>query len=153
MLDGNLGNFEQMKGFKIGELLKYNAASWRISSVNIFYVVMNKNKWGSLPPDMQTLITDYTKDFLEEWAVSWNNIEIEGREFFLKQGGQIIPISDKEMERWTKAVEPVIAEYKKDMVTKGYKAAEVDGWISFMRERIEYWRGQEKARKIAAVYQ
>jgi TRAP-type C4-dicarboxylate transport system substrate-binding protein len=153
VLDGNLGNFEQMKGFKIGELLKYNSGSWKISSVNIFYLIMNKNKWGSLPPDMQALITDYSGQFLEEWAVSWNNIEIEGKDFFLKQGGKMVPIPDKEMERWTRAVEPVIADYKKDMVSKGYKAADIDGWVTFMRERIEYWKGQERARKIAAAHQ
>jgi TRAP-type transport system periplasmic protein len=153
VLEGNLGNFEQMKGFKIGELLKYNTASWKISSVNIFYVIVNKEKWASLPADAQKIITDYTKDFLEEWAVSWNDIEIEGREFFLKQGGQIIPLPDSEAQRWAKAVEPVIDDYKKDMVSKGYKAQEVDGWISFLRERIEYWKGQEKARKIPTAYQ
>ena len=114
---------------------------------------MNKAKWASLPADAQQVITDYTKEFLEEWAVSWNDIEIEGREFFLKQGGQIIPLADAEAQRWIKAVEPVIAEYKKDMVSKGYKADEVDSWISFLRERIEYWKGQEKARKIPTAYQ
>ncbi|MCX5806432.1 MAG: TRAP transporter substrate-binding protein [Proteobacteria bacterium] len=152
VLEGNLGNFEQMKGFKIGELLKYNTASWKISSVNIFYVIMNKAKWNSLPADVQAVITDYTKGFLEEWAVSWNDIEIEGREFFLKQGGQIIPLADTEANRWIKAVEPIIAEYKKDMVSKGYKADEVDNWVNFLRERVEYWKGQEKARNIPTAY-
>ncbi len=153
VIDGNLGNFEQMKGFKIGELLKFNTASLKISSVNNFYVVMNKQKWNSLPPDMQKLITDYTKEFLPEWAVSWNEIEIEGREFFLKQGGQIIPLSDAESAKFAKAVEPVIAEFKKDLVSKGHKGADVDSWISFIRERVEYWKGQEKARKIPTAYQ
>jgi endonuclease YncB( thermonuclease family) len=39
------------------------------------------------------------------------------------------------------------------MVAKGYKAAEADGWISFIRERIEYWKAQEKAKKIPTAYQ
>ena len=152
VLDGNLGNFEQMKGFKIGELLKYDSGSWKVSSVNIFYLIMNKSKWASLPPDMQALISDYSGPFLEEWTVAWNRIDIEGKDFFLKQGGKTVPISDKEMERWARAVEPVITDYKKDMVSKGYKPAEIDGWVGFVRERIEYWKGQEAARKIAAAY-
>jgi TRAP-type transport system periplasmic protein len=152
VIDGNLGNFEQMKGWKTGELLKFNTTSWKISSVNNFFIIMNKQKWAALPPDMQKLITDYSKDFVEEWAVSWNEIEIEGRDFFLKQGGQMVNLSDAETARWVKAVEPVIADYKKDMVSKGYKAAEVDGWISFIRERVEYWKGQEKAKNIPTTY-
>jgi TRAP-type transport system periplasmic protein len=152
VIDGNFGNFEQMKGFKIGELLKYNTTSLGISSVNNFFVVMNKEKWESLPKEMQKLITDYCKGFIEEWAVAWNEIEIEGREFFLSQGGKLVDLSAAEMEKWRKAVEPVIADFKKDLVSKGYKAEEVDSWIKFLRDRGNYWKGQEKAKKIPTAY-
>jgi TRAP-type C4-dicarboxylate transport system substrate-binding protein len=114
---------------------------------------MNKNKWNSLPPDVQKVMTDFTKEFMPRWAVEWNAIDIEGREFFLKQGGQMINISDAEAARWVKAAEPVIADYKKDLVSKGYKPAEIDSWVSFIRERIEYWKGQEKAKKVPTAYQ
>jgi len=49
-------------------------------------------------------------------------------------------------------VEPVIADYKKDLTSKGYKAAEVDAWLKFIKERIEYWKGQEKAQKVPTAY-
>jgi TRAP-type transport system periplasmic protein len=153
VIDGNLGPFEQLKGFKTGEVIKYVTASWKVGSVFAFYVVMNKNKWNSLPPDAQKVISDYSRDFLEQWAVEWNNIDIEGREFVKSQGGQVIPLSDAEGARWAKAAEPVVGEFKKDLVSKGYKAAEVDGWISFIKERIEYWRGQEKAKNIPTAFQ
>ncbi len=115
---------------------------------------MNKNKWNSLPADVQKIITDYSKgEFLDQWLVEWNRIDIEGGDWFKKQGGQIIPISDAESARWVKAAQPVIADFKKDMTAKGYKAAEVDAWISFIKERIEYWKAQEKAKKIPTAYQ
>jgi endonuclease YncB( thermonuclease family) len=38
------------------------------------------------------------------------------------------------------------------MVSKGYKAGEVDGWLSFIAERIEYWKAQEKAKKIPTPF-
>jgi len=113
---------------------------------------MNKEKWESLPKEMQKLITDYCKGFIEEWAVAWNEIEIEGREFFLSQGGKLVDLSAAEMEKWRKAVEPVIADFKKDLVSKGYKAEEVDSWIKFLRDRGNYWKGQEKAKKIPTAY-
>jgi TRAP-type C4-dicarboxylate transport system substrate-binding protein len=153
VIDGNFGNFEQMKGFKIGELIKYNTTSLGISSVNNFFVVANKEKWDSLPPDTQKLITDYSKEFIEEWAVAWNEIEIEGKAFYLKQGGKLVDLSNAETNNWVRAVEPVIAEFKKDLVSnKGYKAEEVDSWIKFLRERAKYWKDQEKAKKIPTAY-
>ncbi len=85
--------------------------------------------------------------------MEWNAIDIEGGDWFKKQGGQILPLSDAESAKWVKAAQPVIGDFKKDMVNKGYKAAEIDGWISFIKERIEYWKGQEKAKKVPTAYQ
>ena len=153
VVEGNYGPMEQLKGWKIGEIEKYVTPSWKVGSVFSFYLVMNKNKWNSLPADIQKIITDYSNDFVDRWLVEWNAIDIEGREFFQKQGGQVLPpLSDAESARWVKAAEPIIADYKKDMVAKGFKPAEVDGWLSFIRERIEYWKGQEKAHKIPTAY-
>jgi len=153
VVEGNYGPMEQLKGWKIGEIAKYVTPSWKIGSVFSFYLVMNKAKWNSLPADVQTTITEYSKGFLDRWLVEWNAIDIEGREFFQKQGGQVLPpLSDAESARWVKAADPVIGDFKKDMVSKGYKAKEIDGWISFIKERIDYWKGQEKAQKIPTAY-
>jgi hypothetical protein len=83
----------------------------------------------------------------------WNNIDLEGREFFKSQGGQILNLSDAEAARWSKACEPIFDSFKKDLTSKGYSETEVGGWLTFIKERIEYWKGQEKAKKIATVYE
>jgi len=152
VLDGNLGNYEMMKGFKFGELLKYVTAAVDVSMVNVFYVVMNKSKFNSLPPDMKKLVIDFSKEFNEEWARSWNEIEIEGKEVFLKEGGQILSLTPEESGRWVKAVAPVLDKYKKDMVSKGHKGEDIDGWIKFLKERTQYWKEQQTARKIQSAY-
>ncbi|MBA4418447.1 MAG: C4-dicarboxylate ABC transporter substrate-binding protein [Syntrophus sp. (in: bacteria)] len=153
VVDGTYTPLETLKGFKFGEVQKYASATWKVGSVFQFYVVMNKRKWDSLPTDAQKIITEFSKEFLERWAVEWNKIDIEGREYFIKLGGQVLPVSDAEQAKMVKAVEPVIADYKKDLVSKGYKAAEVDSWVAFIKERIEYWTAQEKAQKIPTAYQ
>ncbi|HEY3278350.1 MAG TPA: hypothetical protein VGJ94_17175, partial [Syntrophorhabdaceae bacterium] len=117
-----------------------------------FYVVFNKRKWDSLPPDVKKTFTDFSREFLERWAVEWNKIDIEGRDYFIKLGGQVIPVSDAEQAKMVKAVEPVIVDFKKDLVNKGFKAAEVDTWVAFIKDRIEYWKGQEKVQKVPTAY-
>lgn len=104
----------------------------------------NSNKY-----DFVSLLDDISK--IEN--VEWNKIDIEGKDFLTQQGGQIHPLSDAESAKWIKAVDAVIADYKKDLTSKGYKAADIDAWIAYVKERIEYWKGQEKARKIPTVYQ
>jgi TRAP-type C4-dicarboxylate transport system substrate-binding protein len=152
VVDGAYLTMETYKGFKTGELLKYNTDSWKVGSVYAFYIIMNKAKWNALPPEEQKIFTDVGKEFIEKYAVGFNNIDIEGRNFFLKQGGKDIPITEAESAKWVKAVQPVIADFKKDMVSKGFKPAEVDGWLAFIKERIEYWKGQEKAKKIPTPF-
>ena len=153
VIEGALLPLETLKGFKTGEVQKYVTASWKVGSAYCFYVLMNKQKWDSLPDDVKRVINEFSKEFTERWAVEWNNIDIEGREYFTKQGGQIVPISDAESARWVKATQPVIDDYKKDLISKGYKAEEIDSWLSFVKERIEYWKGQEKAKNIPTAYQ
>jgi TRAP-type C4-dicarboxylate transport system substrate-binding protein len=152
VIDGNMGPYEQLKSFRTGEVLKYHSVAWQAGSGYTFYVIFNKNKWNSLPADVRKVIDETARTYIEPWAVAWNQVDLDGKDFFLKQGGQIIPIPDAEIQRWIKAVDPVIADYKKDMVAKGYKAEEVDGWIKFIKERIAYWKGQEQAKKIPTAY-
>ena len=151
--EGALLSIETMEGFKTGELIKYVTPTWRIGCAYCFYVVMNKDKWGILPADVQKTITDFSKEFIERWTLEWTNIDISGMKFFLNLGGKVENIPEEDNPRWIKAVRPVIDGYKKDLVSKGYKAAEVDEWISFVDKRIQYWKFEEKARKIPLVYQ
>ncbi len=153
VIEGALLPLETLKGFKTGEIIRNVTASWKVGSAYCFFVVMNKNKWNSLPADVKKTFTDFSKEFIERWTVEWNAIDIEGREFFQKQGGQITSLSDAESARWVKAAQPVVDDYKKDLVSKGYKAGDVDTWIKFVQERIEYWKGQEKSRKIPTTFQ
>ena len=153
VLDGNLGSAEQLEGFKIGELLKYVTASWKTGGCFGFYVMMSKHKWDGLPSDMQKLFTDVSNEYRDKWGIAFNSIDFGGIEYLKKNGGQVINLSDAETAKWVRAVQPVIADYKKDLVAKGYKEQEVDTWINFIKERTEYWKAQEKARKIPSVYE
>ena len=151
VISGTMLPLETMKGTNSGEVLKYVTSAWKIGNVYTFYVLMNKKKWDSLPVEVQKVITDYNKDFLEKWPGEWNSVDYEGLDFFKKNGGQVITISQTESARWVKAVEPIIENYKKELVAKGFNIAEVDDWVKFIRERINYWHGQQKALNIPAA--
>ena len=153
VIEGALLPLETLKGFKTGELVKYVTASWRIGSAYCFYVLMNKQKWNSLPPDVQKVMTDFSKEFIERWTAEWNRIDIEGKDYSLKQGAQILTVPDVDSPKWIKAVRPVIDDYKKDLVAKGHKAGEIEDWIGFVTNRIQYWKGEEKAKKIPTSYE
>ncbi len=152
VIDGNMGPYEQTKSFRTGEVLRYHSVAWQAGSGYTFYVIFNKAKWDSLPADCKKVIDETAQSYIEPWAVEWNKTDLDGLKFFKDQGGQVISIPDSEIQRWVKAVEPVINKYKQDMIGKGFKAAEVDSWISYIKERIAYWKEQEKAKNIPTAY-
>jgi TRAP-type C4-dicarboxylate transport system substrate-binding protein len=113
---------------------------------------MNKTKWDSLPADIKKIFTDVAAEWADKQGLTWNEIDRESIEYVKKSGGQLIYLNDEEGAKWKKAVEPVFADYKKDMAGKGIKEAEVDAYFQFIRERIGYWTNKEKELKIPSPF-
>lgn len=152
VIDGVTVDLSPLKYWKFAEVIKYTTASWRLGTTYAFYFIINKRKWDKLSPDAQKVMTEVAMEAKEKQAALWNEMDIEGRDLFVGQGGKIFDVSDAEIEKWVKAVQPVIAQYKNDMVSKGFSEADVDGWMKFINERIKYWQAEEKKRGIPAPY-
>jgi TRAP-type C4-dicarboxylate transport system substrate-binding protein len=129
VVDGGAFPAETNKGWKLGEVVDYATYSYATAYTTGFYVVMNKDKWNSISAQDQKIITA-TND---EWAVkhgeAWDTSDVEGIRFFLTQGNTIIGLDAKESERWVKAVAPVIADYQKELDSKGFNGKEIIGFI------------------------
>ena len=152
VIEGVTVDLSTLKYWKFAEVIKYVTADWQLGTGITFYWVMNKNKWNTLPPAIQKIFTEVASETREKQALLWDQMDIEGRELFTSGGGQMIYLSDAEVAKWMKAVEPVIGEYKKSMVSKGYKDADVDDWIKYIKERIDYWRKEQKKRGIPSPF-
>ena len=128
-----------LKDWRFAEVVDYTTLSWQVGSVFPFYVVMNKNSWSKLPPDIQEIFKGAIEEYKEKFAVMWNAAEVRGKEFGMKKGIQFIQLSEQEAAKWKNAVRPVIDGYVKEMIDKGFAEKEVKNWISFLEERIKYW--------------
>jgi TRAP-type transport system periplasmic protein len=152
VIDGVMVDLSTLKYWKFAEVEKYTTASWQLGTGITFYFVINKDKWNSLTPDLQKIFTEVAAETYEKQAALWNEMDIEGVDLFKSSGGQIFSLANAEAVRWVKAVEPVIAAYKKDMVSKGFKGPVVDSWVTYIKERIEYWKKEEKKRAIPTPF-
>ncbi len=152
VIDGVTVDLSPLKYWKFSEVVKYTTASWPLGTTYAFYFAMNKRKWDKLPPDAQKVMTEVAMEAKDKQAALWNEMDIEGRDLFLSEGGELIQLSDDEVEKWKKAVEPVMGEYKKAMVSKGHKAEDVDAWLAYISERIGYWKAEETKRGIPNPY-
>lgn len=153
VIGGVLGPIEQLKGWRTGELAKYATGSWKVGPTTLFYSIMNKEKWDRLPADIKNIFDEVSAEFKVKHAIAWNEIDFEGLEFMKAQGGQAILLSDAEAKKWEKAVEPVIAKAKNDLMAKSFKSDEIDGWVNYIRERGDFWEKKAKEQGIKPLWQ
>jgi TRAP-type C4-dicarboxylate transport system substrate-binding protein len=87
-----------------------------------------------LPKDVQETIEKINQEWIEKTAAAWLEIDKEGTEFALAKGHKIIPLSKEEDERWAKLVQPILAEYVKNMQAKGLPGDEA---LKFCQEWLQ----------------
>ncbi|PKN61406.1 MAG: C4-dicarboxylate ABC transporter substrate-binding protein [Deltaproteobacteria bacterium HGW-Deltaproteobacteria-15] len=139
VLDGVLISLETLKTFRFGEVGKYVTYCWNIGPIYTMYVVMNKNSYKKLTPDVKEVFDRLCGKHGEKFALGWNDIDFAGEDFAKERGLEFIDLSPEEQARWSKACQPVIENYVKSMVSAGHKEAEVREWIKYLNERSEYW--------------
>jgi len=146
VIDGLMIPMETMRAFRYAEVAKYVTECWPIGQVYTFYLVMNKDTWNKLPPNIQKIINEYP--FEEKLATMWNEVDIDGKKYGMEKGLQFIELPPEEIAKWKKAVEPVIDKYVKSMVAAGYQEKETRELINYARMRIEYWTKKQKESEV-----
>jgi len=83
-------------------------------------VLMNKNSYAKLPPDLKKVIDANSGEWLAiEFGRRWAKDDLRGAGKAKKLGHEIIEISSEEEARWRKASQPVYDEWIKEMDAKG----------------------------------
>jgi TRAP-type C4-dicarboxylate transport system substrate-binding protein len=125
VVDGAVYPLEANKGWKLGEVTDYITADFSAAYTTSFFVVMNKDKWNSLSPDIQKIIEEINLEWADKHGEAWDSSDMEGFRYFLNQGGTIIGLDSKEAARWEKAVAPIIDEYVINADNKGLNGREI----------------------------
>jgi len=128
VVDGGVFPFEADKGWRLGEVTDYITADFAAAYTTSFFVVMNKDKWNSLPDDVKKTIKEINKEWVKKHGEAWDSSDMIGIRYFLNQGGQIIGLDEKEAARWKKAVAPIAQEYIQELNKKGFKGDEIVGF-------------------------
>lgn len=151
VLDGEASNFETLATFKFGEVVKYSTSVWQITNPYPFYCVMNKKSYDKLPADIKSIFDDLVGEYKDQSQLMWNAVDFVGKAFGKAKGVEFIELSSTEAKRWIAAVDPVIDDYIKRVVGKGFSEADARGWVKFLRDRIDYWTQKQIAYHIMSA--
>jgi len=133
VVDASMAPQEALQGWKWGEVVKFTIENFSSSYSTGMFVVMNKDKWNALAPDVQKIIEQVNEEYIEKQGKTWDEIEKAGRDYTIGRGNKVISLSPDESLKWEKAVKPLLDEYKKNMKDKGFPGDEV---LSFYLQTI-----------------
>lgn len=111
VVKANLGPDEVLKGWKQAEVTKYLTKTPFLYNT-VFFVTMNKDKWNSLDPEMQKVVTDVSKKYFEEVAAGlWDKQNEEALKWAVDEKKmELITLSPEETAKWIGLVTPVQQE-------------------------------------------
>jgi TRAP-type C4-dicarboxylate transport system substrate-binding protein len=131
--EATIAPMEVLKGWKQAEVITASTECYSIGYTAGFFVVMNQDKWNSLPKDVQKTIDQLNTEWVGKYGDAWEKSDQEGRAFTLSLGNKIIPLSKEESARWSKAVQPVVQKYIQDTNKKGLPGKD---YVDFIYAKI-----------------
>jgi len=85
---------------------------------------MNKQKWNSLPPDIQKIFREVNKEWADKNGAAWDYYDKESGDWMISIGKKVIPLSVQENARWAALVQPLLGEYVENMKKQGLPGKE-----------------------------
>jgi TRAP-type C4-dicarboxylate transport system substrate-binding protein len=134
MADGSMAPIESLEGWKWGEVVKNTTESFGAAYSTGFFVVMNRERWNALPPEIQKTIENVNQEWIEKTGRVWDEIDKSGKAFTQKLGNRIIPLDSGENKKWEDAVKPILQDYVNSMKGKGLPGEET---LKFCQETLK----------------
>lgn len=124
VVDGSMAPQESVKGWRWGEVVNASTQSFGAGYTTGFFVVMNKQKWNSLPPDIQKIFREVNREWADKNGIAWDENDKEARDWMVKIGKKIIPLSAEENAKMAALVKPLLNEYVENMKKQGLPGKE-----------------------------
>ena len=115
--------YEPMKGFKLAEVVD-NSTEYGSAYTNVNYIVMNKDKWNAIAPNDQKTIEAIDNEWIDKMGRLWDDLDKEGKDYFIQKGGKVAVLSADENARWAAKLRPILDEYVNNMKSKNLPGGE-----------------------------
>jgi TRAP-type transport system periplasmic protein len=139
VIDGMAVSWEAMHAFRLYEVAKYYTIV-PLSGAGVDSVPINKQKWNSLPKDIQQAIMGISGlEGSKFWGRNFFDTAEQGVFERAKAGNfQLIGYTPppEEIQRWVKASQPIWQEWVKKTEAKGYRSAQqvLDSTLEMFKE-------------------
>ena len=124
VVDATFCPIETLKGWNQGEVIDYIIDTKAIGYTTAMFVVMNKDKWNSLPQNLQEAITEVNKEWIKKQGEAWDQADKEGEAFVKELGKTFITLPPAEEKKFVDAMQPVYDQYVTSTTEQGLPGKE-----------------------------
>jgi len=119
VVEGTFCPIEVLKGWKQGEVIDYVIETKALGYTTAMFVVMNKKKYESLPPDIQKVFDEVGEEWVDVHGDVWDSADRAGLKFVIELGKKIHGLSPAQEKLWLQSISPIIIEYQAKMEERG----------------------------------
>jgi TRAP-type C4-dicarboxylate transport system substrate-binding protein len=117
-IEGVFMTWEGILSSNLAGTIRYVTDNYESAYGLSYFVVMNKNKWNSLPRDIQDTIEKINEQWIEMTGMAWDDMNQQGQAAGLSKGVKFISLSNEEKNKWKDRMRPIFDQYAKDTNTK-----------------------------------
>ena len=119
VVDATFCPIETLKGWKQAEVVNHVTETSVIGYTTAMFVVMNKDAWNRLSPEVQKVFAEVCDQWVEKHGQAWDQADREGLAYVQELQREIIALDAAQQQRWQTAVQPVLDEYVAAATEKG----------------------------------
>lgn len=124
VIDGLFFYAESLKGWKYADFIRGMQDNPGMKFTGGGVIVMNKQKWNSLPTDIQKIMEQVSEEWIDKIGKVFDETGNEGIEYGLSKGMKIFKASPEEVNITINKMKPALDEYVKNMKEKGLPGEE-----------------------------
>jgi len=134
VVEGTFAPMETLKGWRQADVIDYTTDCNKIGYTTTMFAVMNKNSFSKLPEEVQKVIDEVSKEWIEVHGRVWDEADEEGLAYTLEKENQIIELSEEQNALWKEAIDPVIENYIATAEEKGHNGQKS---VDLIRQLLE----------------
>lgn len=123
-IDGAFAPYETLKAFRFAEVSKY-FTRLNVQATPFYDMVMNRESWNKLPPDVQKIIEDNIGYWEQRYIEQSMAQDQEGIDLAKQNKVEFIDFSEDEMNKLNEVLEAESLLVAKDLDTKGFRATQM----------------------------
>ncbi|MDR1626523.1 MAG: TRAP transporter substrate-binding protein [Spirochaetia bacterium] len=119
VVEATLCPIETLKGWRQAEVIERVLSTAATGYTTTMYVVMNKDRWNSLPEDIQGIFREVNELSMERQGQAWDTADDEAKALLKETGKPVDVLSPGQEEAFVRAVNPMLEDWAASLEKRG----------------------------------